>query len=52
MFPVNKPEVFVTFASQKFDEKGILTDEKTREKVKELLESLIAWARKLKAETQ
>ena len=31
MRPVNKPEVFVTFAPQKFDANGKLIDEKTRE---------------------
>ena len=49
MYPVNRPEVFVTFASDKIDDKGKVTDEKTRKKIKELLESLVAWTRKLKA---
>jgi chromate reductase len=48
MFPINKPEVFVTFAAEKIDDKGIVRDEKTREKIKELVESLVAWTRKLK----
>jgi len=48
MHPINKPEVIVTFASEKIDEKGRVTDEKTREKIKELLESLVAWTRRLK----
>ncbi len=30
MYPVNKPEVFVTFAPQKFDDKGRLVDEEAR----------------------
>ena len=47
MYPLNKPEVFVTFANQKFDEKGKLTDEKTKEFIKQLLEALVAWTRKL-----
>src|SRR4030065_1756844 len=51
MHPVNRPEVFVTFANQKFDEKGKLTDEKTKEFIKELLEALVAWAKKLKVVT-
>src|SRR5659263_673281 len=41
-------EIFVTFAADKIDDKGRVRDEKTREKIKELLESLIAWTRKLK----
>jgi chromate reductase len=48
MYPVNKPEVFVTFAGQKFDKQGRLIDEKTREYIKALLESLIAWAKRLR----
>jgi chromate reductase len=47
MHPINKPEVFVTFAGQKIDEQGALTDEATRKIIKQLLESLVAWARKL-----
>ena len=49
MHPLNRPEVFVTFANQKFDEKGKLTDEKTKELIKQLLQALVAWARKLKS---
>jgi chromate reductase len=49
MYPLNRPEVFVTFANQKFDETGKLTDEKTKEFVKQLLEALVAWTKKLKA---
>lgn len=47
MHPLNRPEVFVTFANQKFDEKGKLTDEKTKEFIKQLLQALVAWTRKL-----
>jgi chromate reductase len=45
---VNKPEVFVSFVSQKFDDKGRLLDEKTKELIKELLDNLVAWAKRLK----
>lgn len=47
MHPINKPGVFVTFASEKIDDKGRVTDGKTREKIKELLGSLIAWTNRL-----
>jgi chromate reductase, NAD(P)H dehydrogenase (quinone) len=47
-FALNQPEVMVPFAQEKFDEDGNLTDPKTREKIGELLESLIAWTRRLK----
>jgi len=40
MYAVNKPEVFVTFAAQKFDAEGRLVDEKTRETVRSLLKTL------------
>ncbi|HXZ30219.1 MAG TPA: NAD(P)H-dependent oxidoreductase [Dehalococcoidia bacterium] len=49
MHPLNKPEVFVAFANQKFDEKGNLTDEQTKEFIKQLLQALVAWTRKLKS---
>ena len=49
MYPVNKPEVLVTFSPQKFDDQGRLLDEKTKELVRELLNALFTWARKLKA---
>lgn len=48
MHPVNSPEVMVTFAHEKIDQDGRLTDEKTRGKIKELLTGLAEWTRKLK----
>ncbi len=48
MRPINKPEIFITFAAQKFDEKGRLIDEVAKEKVKELLQALIDLAIKTK----
>lgn len=48
MYPLNQPEVMVPFAQDKIDSNGRLTDGKTREKIKELLEALVAWTRKLK----
>jgi chromate reductase, NAD(P)H dehydrogenase (quinone) len=47
MHPLNKPEVFVTFAGQKFDEQGKLIDEKTRELIRTFLKSLVTWSKKL-----
>jgi chromate reductase len=47
MYPLNQPEVMVPFAQEKFDANGTLTDQKTKEKVKELLESLIRWTKKM-----
>lgn len=48
MHPINKPEVIVAFANEKFDENGRVKDEKTMERIRELLESLVAWTKKLK----
>src|SRR5271157_1687597 len=47
--PINRPEVMVPFAADKIDANGKVTDEKTRQKIKESLESLVAWTRRLKA---
>ncbi len=41
MRPLNKPEVFVTFAAQKFDEQGKFTDESGRELIRVLLKTLV-----------
>jgi len=48
MRPINRPEVFVTFAAQKIDEQGNLTDETTRKIIKQLLETLVVWTKRLK----
>lgn len=47
MYPLTMPEVFVTFAPQKFDAEGRLTDQKTGEFVAGLLKALVAWTRRL-----
>lgn len=47
MHPLNSPEVMVPFAGEKIDANGRVIDEKTREKIAELLESLVAWTRRL-----
>jgi chromate reductase len=48
MYPLNRPEVFVTFAGKKIDEQGRLTDETTRKVIKELLEALVVLTKRLK----
>jgi len=47
-FALNQPEVIVTFAADKIDAEGNVTDATTREKIKELLEALVAWTHRLK----
>lgn len=49
MHPLNKPEVMVAMAHTKFDEKGRLVDEKTREFIRDLLIALGAWTRRLQS---
>ncbi|MGQ9566359.1 MAG: NADPH-dependent FMN reductase [Candidatus Bathyarchaeales archaeon] len=47
MYPLNFPEVMVPFAGEKIDADGRVVDDKTREKIAELIESLAAWTRRL-----
>ncbi len=48
MFPMNQPEVMIPFAQDKVDENGRVKDEKTRQKIGELLEGLVTWAKRTK----
>jgi chromate reductase len=47
MHVLNKPEVMVGNAAEKFDEQGNLIDEHTKEKIEELLQALVAWTARL-----
>jgi chromate reductase len=49
-FALNQPEVMVSFAQEKIGKDGKVTDQKTRDKIRELLESLVAWTKRLKQE--
>lgn len=49
MFPVNKPEVFIGMAQNKFDAEGRLTDEVTRGFIRQHLVALRDWARRIRA---
>lgn len=49
MHAVNRPEVLVMFAPQKFSQDGKLLDEDTRKYFQQLLENLVALTKKLKA---
>lgn len=46
-FVLPLPEVLVDFAGEKFDDDGNLTDQATREEVRDLLVALAAWTRRL-----
>jgi chromate reductase len=48
MFPLNKPEVFVAKAQEKFDAEGKLIDEMARTLIRSQLEALLAWTLQLK----
>ncbi|PSN93432.1 NADPH-dependent FMN reductase [Candidatus Marsarchaeota G2 archaeon ECH_B_2] len=48
MYPVNTPEVFVTFAPQKFDSRGRLTDKDAEKFIRQLLENLANYTLRLK----
>jgi chromate reductase, NAD(P)H dehydrogenase (quinone) len=47
MFPVNKPEVMIAHADDKFDDEGNLRDQLTTQKIRELLEALVEWTKLL-----
>lgn len=47
MYPINGPEVMVTFAQDKFDADGKLIDENTKKFVSQLLQNLANWTRRL-----
>jgi chromate reductase len=48
MYPINGPEVIVTFAQDKFDANGKLIDENTQKYLRQLLQNLVNWTRQLK----
>jgi len=45
MLPLNRPEVMIGNASQRFDEAGNLVDEDTKKHIRGLLEALVRWTR-------
>lgn len=47
LWPINKPEVLIAQAQNKFNDKGELTDETTKKMIQEHLQALVAFARKL-----
>jgi chromate reductase len=48
MYALNRPEVMIPRAADKFDAQGNLIDNDTRERIRELLSALVAWAIRLK----
>lgn len=48
MHPVNRPEVMLSDATHNIDAKGTVTNEQTRQLIRQLLEALAAWTIRLK----
>ena len=48
MHPINRPEVMIGAASQRFDDGGNLTDETSKELIRQLLANLADWTRRLR----
>jgi chromate reductase len=47
MFPVNQPEVMIGTASERFDAGGNLTDDATKDRIRQLLQNLVEWTRRI-----
>lgn len=47
MFPVNQPEVMIGNASERFDADGNLTDDATKDFIRQLLQSLVDWTQRI-----
>src|SRR3954463_8781993 len=47
MFPINQPEVMIGNAAERFDAEGNLTDETTKNFIRQLLQNLVDWTRRL-----
>jgi chromate reductase len=52
MHPLNRPEVMMPSAKENVDANGNVTDEQTRQLVRQLLEALVQWTRKLRDKPQ
>jgi chromate reductase, NAD(P)H dehydrogenase (quinone) len=48
MFPINQPEVMISNAGERFDAEGNLRDETTKKLIRQLLQSLVDWTRRLR----
>ena len=48
IFPINQPEVMISNASEKFDDEGKLIDEDTKNIMRNQLQALVDWTRKIK----
>jgi chromate reductase len=51
MFPINQPEVMIGNAAGRFDAEGNLSDDATKEFIRQLVQNLVEWSRRI-AQTQ
>lgn len=47
MFPINQPEVMIANAAERFDADGNLTDDMTKKFIRQLLQGLVDWTRRI-----
>jgi len=47
VFPINQPEVMIGNAAERFDAEENLTDETTKDFIRQLLQNLVAWTRRI-----
>ena len=47
MFPINQPEVMIGNAHKRFDAEGNLTDDATKDFIRQLLQNLVEWTRRI-----
>jgi len=47
MFPVNQPEIMIGNASARFDANGNLTDDATKDLIRQLLQNLVDWTARI-----
>lgn len=45
MYPLNRPEVVISNAAQRFDENGNLKDEETKSPIQNLMTALGTWTK-------
>jgi chromate reductase len=52
MHPINRPEVMLPSAQDNVDANGRVTNEQTRQLIRQLIEALVDWTKKLKEKPQ
>ena len=52
MHPINRPEVMLPSAQDNVDANGRVTNEQTRQLIRQLIEALVEWTKKLKEKPQ